>query len=204
LASAANGRFPATLQDAVTCYSYLVKDLGMKPGNIIVSGDSAGGILALALVRYLDQHAQELKLPSPSHLWLWSPWSSPITALYDAKAHDRSSNAATDYTTGGLSHWSARLFAPAEFAGTDLTPEYIQALGNQFKISAHIFVCTGQSEVFLADNVLLAKELAGVNGNHVEIFIIPNAPHDVLLMGDKLGFEAEARIGAGAAAALLR
>ena len=45
--------FPAALIDAVTGYNYLVSDLGFDPDNIILIGDSAGGHLALCLIRYL-------------------------------------------------------------------------------------------------------------------------------------------------------
>lgn len=45
--------FPAALIDAVTGYNYLLSELGFDPKNVILVGDSAGGHLALSLVRYL-------------------------------------------------------------------------------------------------------------------------------------------------------
>lgn len=45
--------FPAALIDAITGYNYLISDLGFEPNNIIIVGDSAGGHLALGLIRYL-------------------------------------------------------------------------------------------------------------------------------------------------------
>lgn len=45
--------FPAALLDAIACYHYLLHDLGFRAEDIIIGGDSAGGFLATALVRYL-------------------------------------------------------------------------------------------------------------------------------------------------------
>jgi len=44
--------FPAAVEDAVAAYDWLLAQ-GYDPGQIVVSGDSAGGTLALALLLYL-------------------------------------------------------------------------------------------------------------------------------------------------------
>ncbi|KAJ7088596.1 alpha/beta-hydrolase [Mycena epipterygia] len=49
----ARNPFPAALIDVVAGYHYLVHTIGFAPENSIVSGDSAGGILAYQLARYL-------------------------------------------------------------------------------------------------------------------------------------------------------
>jgi alpha/beta hydrolase fold len=51
LSSHPGGRFPAALQDAVTSFQHLL-DLGVPALQIILSDDSAGGHLALSLLRY--------------------------------------------------------------------------------------------------------------------------------------------------------
>lgn len=68
--------FPAALLDTLAGYNYLVNVVGFSPADIIVEGDSAGGNLALALIRYLIEHANTaINLPSPpSALILLSPW----------------------------------------------------------------------------------------------------------------------------------
>ncbi|EIW58776.1 alpha/beta-hydrolase [Trametes versicolor FP-101664 SS1] len=53
----AQGAFPAALFDALAGYQYLVRDLGFKPSNILIMGESAGANLALQLTRYLAQNA---------------------------------------------------------------------------------------------------------------------------------------------------
>lgn len=55
--------FPAALLDALAGYNYLVNVLGFDPTNIMVLGESAGGHLALVLVRYLLLHVPSLNVP---------------------------------------------------------------------------------------------------------------------------------------------
>ena len=71
LSSNPGGQFPAAFQDAVTAYKGLL-DQGIPASSLILSGDSAGGNLALALLRYISEH--EDLLPAPAATLLWSPW----------------------------------------------------------------------------------------------------------------------------------
>ncbi|KAI0073107.1 alpha/beta-hydrolase [Panus rudis PR-1116 ss-1] len=64
--------FPASLIDAVAGYRYLVGDVGFEPRNIILSGDSAGGGIAINLARYIAT-ANLSALPRPGGLILSSP-----------------------------------------------------------------------------------------------------------------------------------
>ncbi|CCM05251.1 uncharacterized protein FIBRA_07461 [Fibroporia radiculosa] len=66
------GAFPAALIDAIAGYDYLVNVVGFKPWNIVVVGDSTGGNLAFALVRYLAIN-QFSSLPLPRAQFLLSP-----------------------------------------------------------------------------------------------------------------------------------
>lgn len=61
-------RFPAALEDAVTVYRWLLEQYA--PHDIVVSGDSAGGSLALALLLAL----REQQLPLPHAAVGLSPW----------------------------------------------------------------------------------------------------------------------------------
>lgn len=68
--------FPAALLDAIAGYVYLVRTVGFDPSDVVVAGDSAGGNLALALVRYLVENKDHANLPSPpGALVLSSPWT---------------------------------------------------------------------------------------------------------------------------------
>jgi len=69
--------FPTQLIDAIAGYTYLVKDVGFSPRDIIIEGDSAGGNLAQALTRYLVEYGNDLPTPllPPGGLLLISPWA---------------------------------------------------------------------------------------------------------------------------------
>jgi acetyl esterase/lipase len=68
--------------DALASYVHLARKLGFKPHNIIVTGDSAGGNLALALVRYLRDNP-DLGLGMPGGLLLFSPWGDLTGTHYE-------------------------------------------------------------------------------------------------------------------------
>ena len=70
------GQFPSALLDAISGYNYLVNKVGYSPSQIVIAGDSAGGNLAHALVRYLAEYKGTVpSLPDvPSALLLLSPW----------------------------------------------------------------------------------------------------------------------------------
>ncbi|KAG8691701.1 hypothetical protein FRC11_012452 [Ceratobasidium sp. 423] len=90
--------FPSALLDALAGYVYLTRTLKFEPQNVIVSGDSAGGNLALALVRYL-RDSPELGLGMPGGLVLISPWADPVCTYHSALT-DKSparTNARTDF-----------------------------------------------------------------------------------------------------------
>ena len=95
--------FPTQLLDALAGYNYLVNVVKFAPENIIVVGDSAGGNLAHALVRYLTEYqgTTDVPLPGPpGALVLVSPWADAGTT------HDT------------LPNGSATKFIPSDFVGT--------------------------------------------------------------------------------------
>jgi acetyl esterase/lipase len=62
--------FPAAVEDAVSSYMWLL-DRGMRPGNVAIAGDSAGGGLAVATVMSLRDQG----LPLPGAGVFISPWT---------------------------------------------------------------------------------------------------------------------------------
>ena len=77
LASNPGGRFPSQLQDAITSLLYLIEELKVPASQITLSGDSAGGNLCLALLRYIADNPKAA-VPSPGCAFLWSPWVDPV------------------------------------------------------------------------------------------------------------------------------
>lgn len=61
--------FPAALDTALDAYQHLL-NLGHKPKDIVIGGDSCGGGLALALLQKIKQE----KLAAPAGAVLISPW----------------------------------------------------------------------------------------------------------------------------------
>ena len=66
--------FPAAVQDALTAYIFLLTTARIEPERIVLAGDSAGGNLAIALLRYIQEYGKELNIPLPKCCVLFSPW----------------------------------------------------------------------------------------------------------------------------------
>ncbi|RKP02104.1 hypothetical protein CXG81DRAFT_18208 [Caulochytrium protostelioides] len=62
--------FPCAVIDALAAYRHLIDSCGVRPDQIVVSGDSAGGGLSLALL----QAIVHLGWPRPGGAVLFSPW----------------------------------------------------------------------------------------------------------------------------------
>lgn len=61
--------FPAQIEDSTAVYKELL-ERGFKPADIITSGDSAGGNLAISTVLKLRQDG----VPLPAAVIVFSPW----------------------------------------------------------------------------------------------------------------------------------
>ncbi|KAH9951158.1 alpha/beta-hydrolase [Amylocystis lapponica] len=99
----AKNPFPAAVIDCIAAFRYLVEVVGFAPEDIVVSGDSAGGGLAIALTHYLVKQRFPT-LRSPGGLILISPsvdWSlshdGPGTS---AQTNERADLAGPVYRTG--------------------------------------------------------------------------------------------------------
>jgi len=108
--------FPAALLDALTGYFYLTGTVGFAPENIIIVGDSAGGNLALAVVRYLVENAGVIEgLPTPpGALLLLSPWVDPSDTAVPPGSR-ANANMASDYI--GPPEGPVALYARRAFLG---------------------------------------------------------------------------------------
>jgi acetyl esterase/lipase len=182
-------RFPAAVQDALTAYMHLIDDLGVPPQRIILSGDSAGAHLALSLLRHISNHGAALGIPWPAAVLLFSPWSNlsafPTAALCQADARYDS-----DYIHEAFPFWGRdSLSGYGRFKRED--PWISPGLGGAFKIVPRVFVQTGSVEILYNDNARLV-DIFRAEGTDIEWMVSKDCPHDILLVGDKLGFDKEA------------
>ncbi|KAF2652113.1 alpha/beta-hydrolase [Lophiostoma macrostomum CBS 122681] len=179
-------RFPAALQDAVTFYSHLL-DSGIKPSNIILAGDSAGGNLVLALLRYIEDHKPEHLLPAPRGAILWSPWVDLSEAA--PQKYEGSKQLNSDFISLPLIQWGKDSFRPTQ-SSEEIEP-YLSPAQFPFSCSVPIVIQIGTAELLFDDVKAFARKMAEVEGNKVLYEETPHAPHDIILSGNATGFEKE-------------
>lgn len=180
--------FPAALQDALTSYLYFVRKLEIPASDIIISGDSAGGNLAIALLRYLEEYGSELDIPKPAGLVLISPWTSPAASLKPDITMTSNPHWSTDYLPTSFTRWGASTYSTL----VPVTSPWITPLGHPFSTTVPIFVNTGAVELFEDSISQWAKEFSSVPGNQVEVNYEQAAPHDTLLAGHNAAWKESA------------
>lgn len=155
--------FPAALEDALAGYRYLL-DAGVAPGRIALSGESAGGGLALAAAQAL----REAGMPLPGCLWLASPWTD--LALTGASLETK---AAVDPLIGRayLAELAALYLAGADPRGPLVSPLYADLAG-----LPPMLVQVGSAETLLDDAVGIAGR-AGAADVPVRLQIWPHMIH---------------------------
>lgn len=178
LAGTPETRFPAALQDAVSFYHHVLS-LGFEPANIIVSGDSAGGNVAIALLRYLQSgsHAHG-GLPLPGGVAVFSPWVH-VTATAGQDYEEQQPCSGSDILHSSLLQWGADVYRPPG----RLSPEmesYISPLHHPFQTSTPLFIHAGAAEGFHDQVRSFAQEMAEMNSHRVLFRSTPLAPHDLL------------------------
>ncbi|CAI7592701.1 unnamed protein product [Penicillium glandicola] len=186
LACNPNGRFPAQLQDAISAYSYLLHTLHIPASRIVLSGDSAGGHLALALLRYITDYDDEQVLPSPTCSWLFSPWCD-IPGSRDKHLWDNTPNVQADYIPPSFPAWGAK-HVTSEFA------PYLAPIWHPFILPSPVLIVSGGREVMCLEHDRLARHLGKMRQNEgrVEYFVQDLLPHDVLMVAWILNFRKEA------------
>lgn len=185
LASNEGGRFPAALQDAVTGYQYLL-DQGIPPGRIVLSGDSAGGNLAIALLRYIVENPDIL--PEPYAVLLWSP-ATNIAAARDPAHTDTNRHSTTDYLCGNQIAWGAKAYTAGP---VDPGNPYISPLDSPFHCKTPIWCHSGGLEILHDECMAFVRNMKSIPGNSIQVHTEPYANHDIVYVGNLTGFAAEA------------
>lgn len=172
-----HGSYPAALLDAVTSYLYLVRVCGFRPENIILSGDSSGGNLALALCRYLrDENIEE----QPGSLLLLSPWcdvsrshSGPLPAPNPFSTTVLNSmtdiiDGSTLYRNSAVCPLLGHLPASEAYSNAYLSPVSLQLLAPDMRppdwgfrgFPKRVFISTGDAELNYEQHLTLAHRMA--------------------------------------------
>ena len=147
--------FPAAVDDALAVYRWLL-GTGIKPGHVVIAGDSAGGGLALATLVTLRDAGDSL----PAGAVLLAPWTD-LTCSGDSYA----SNAESDLTLTR----KATLSAAAQYlAGADPTSGLASPIYADLKGLPPLLIHVGSDEVLLDDATRLA-ERARAAGLDVEL-----------------------------------
>ncbi|KAJ6543018.1 endoplasmic reticulum protein [Mycena capillaripes] len=186
--------FPTALLDALTGYHYLLATLRIPAADIIVEGDSAGGNLALALVRYLVEHPAS-SLPPPGALLLLSPWAD-LGNSHDSPGSSVTICAASDLlippstAPPNLIHWSARAFTGAFGLGAAETNPYISPASTRiadkdvsFGAFPRTFISAGGAEVLRDSTRTLHGRMARDMGEaKVRYLEAADSVHDFLVL----------------------
>ena len=138
--------YPAALEDACKVWDYLMRQ-GYGSENIIVTGDSAGGNLALALVLKLKGEKRRL----PAGLFLMSPWTDLTSSgeSFVAKvAVDPILN--PDYINKMIEAYAPNL---------DLKNPLISPLFGDYHGFPPVYIQVGEYEILYSDSLRLMKTL---------------------------------------------
>lgn len=157
--------FPSALLDALAGYNYLLNVMGFSPENIIITGDSAGGNLSLALTRYIVE-SQLPSLPTPGALLLFSPWVN-LSEIKDPSAPTSSSirNDGLDIVSLATkleNSQDVKAFVGPHGLGAAVSNPYISPASPQlssggFSNFPQTFISSGNSEVLL-DQIRVLKD----------------------------------------------
>jgi epsilon-lactone hydrolase len=155
--------FPAWVEDALAAYDELIAH-GHSPSNIIVSGDSAGGNIALALAH----RARRLGRPMPGKLILFSPWA-------DLACQGRSftSNSRRDamFDGGGVRAMGQYLTRGCDPRDPEVSPVYAD-----YKGFPEMLLFAGSTEVFLDDARTVARRARDA-GVRADLYVYRHMPH---------------------------
>lgn len=169
--------FPSALEDAVDGWNYLL-NLGYKPDNIIIVGDSAGGNLALSLSLKLRDDGSKM----PAGIICVSPWAD-LAEEGDSYKY----NLYLDPTFGideGLK--KSKPILPTEYAGNiDLHNPYISPVYGNYKRFPPMLVIVGSYEIFESDSITIYEKAIKENVN-VKLIDQDGMFHDYIFMYDLL------------------
>ncbi|MCU1644120.1 MAG: Carboxylesterase LipF [Nocardia sp.] len=158
-----------SLDDALAAYHYLL-DQGFAPEKIIVSGDSAGGGLALRLALT----ARDQGLPLPAAISVTSPWAD-----FDSTARMAHANANADAVLPAAG--PAMVVRRGIAINGVLDPSW-SVVNHDFTGLPPILLQVGSREMLLADALAVAQRCAEAQVS-LRLQIRASAPHTLIHLG---------------------
>ncbi len=152
--------FPAALEDALAVYKTILAD-GSK--NIILSGDSAGGGLALALLAKILSEG----IHPPEGIVTFSPWTDMSLSGKSMITNDK-----TDYLLPPHQIRQARDF----YAPNDVDNPFASPILADFTNAPPALIFASNSEVLFDDAAGIAKNMQSTNVD-VTLKIYDKTPH---------------------------
>lgn len=154
---------PAAIQDAITCWDWLLSQ-GYRPGNIVLAGDSAGGGLALALAQAIARSGSQ----QAGAALLFSPWTD-LTGTAPA-VHENAARCAW-FTPGQLSFIADQYRGPQPADAPGVSPLY----GETAELPP-LIIYASDSETLRDDSVFLAEKIQA-SGGPVDLELWHRLPH---------------------------
>ena len=150
--------FPAAVNRMIEGYRFLLEE-GHDPANIVISGDSAGGGLSLALLLAIRDQG----LPAPRCAVVFSPGSN---ALGDGESVQRN-NASDAMLSADMIHAVTEIYVPAP---KDRTHPYASPGRADYTGLPPLFISVASDEVLYSDAVAVRKqaEKAGIKVEWLE------------------------------------
>jgi acetyl esterase/lipase len=155
--------FPAALEDALAGYRFLLSS-GVAPSQIALSGESAGGGLALATALSL----RAAGLPAPGCLWLSSPW---VDLALTGESIDTKAAVDPLLSRAYLAELAGLYLDGADPRGPLASPLYADLAG-----LPPILIQVGSAETLLDDSLRLAAA-AGAADVFVQLQVWPHMIH---------------------------
>jgi acetyl esterase/lipase len=182
--------YPTQLKQACGLLSYLISDLHHDPSTIILSGDSAGGNLALGVLSHLlHQHPSIDPIRIDKALQgaiLISPWVDPSTTRPAFSTNYMSDIIAIP----AIKRWVPNFLngaAPDEysFPSVNLSEEWFQGLPS---IVERILIWGGGGEVLIDSIEELGQVLEKVH-HKTTVMIQEGAAHEEMIIDAGLGYD---------------
>jgi acetyl esterase/lipase len=162
--------FPAALEDAVKTYRWLLAQ-GIDSRDIVISGDSAGGGLALATMLALRENHE----PLPAAIICMSPWAD---LTHRGQSHITKADAEAMLKTNVLKEWALCYTDETNLNNPLVSPVYADFHG-----FPPLLIQVGRDEILLDDSLTLANK-AKADGVDVTLRVWDDMWHAWPVLGE--------------------